>query len=196
MLDNLFGNRRASEDKGSKEAQQAHYQRLRQQLESGQLDGKPRQKHWLLSVLGVLLIVAAFALGVVSFMQYTKLKSGNDWPAITATLTATSISSSWNERRKNYDYAIGGIYTYAVNGSTYEYHTTVDSYTSRLGAENNLRRLIGQHMTLYYDPSHPHVALPFPGVAALTFVLVIVAALALVFGIFFFMTGGQPLRKR
>lgn len=110
MLDYLFGNGSASEDNGSKEAQRAHYQRLRRQLESGQLDGKPRQKHWLLSVLGVLLIMAAFALGVVSIMQYTKLQQGNDWPGISATLTSTRVTSSWNDERNTYDYLIAGIY--------------------------------------------------------------------------------------
>lgn len=196
MLNFLLGNTRESEDKWSKDAQKTHYQRLRQQLESGQLDGKPRQKHWLLTVLGALLIIAAFALGVVSVIEYGKLKRGDDWPGIRATLTSTRISSSWSDERNNYDYNIGGIYTYAVNGRTYEYHTTVDTYSNRAGAEDNVRRLIGQQTTLYYDPSHPNIALPFPGVAALTFVLVIVAALALVAGIFFFMTGGEPFQKR
>ena len=194
MLDNIFGTKRNDENRWSKEKQHAHYQRLRQQLESGQLDGKPRPKPWPLTVLGVILIVVAFGLGVSAILQYNKIKQGGDWPGVAATLTSTRVFSHWDDKRNHTDYEIGGIYTYAVGGHTYEYNTTVGWDTTRSGAEDNARRLIGQHMTLYYDPSHPNIALPVPGAGALTIVLAVAAGLTLVAGIFFFMTGGQLLR--
>ncbi|MEZ4669694.1 MAG: DUF3592 domain-containing protein [Anaerolineae bacterium] len=188
-------NKSRSNSHRSREEQEAHYRRLRQQLESGQMDGKPRPKPWPLTVLGVLLIVAAFGLGIVGILQISKVKQGGDWPAVTATITKTYISSTWNDSRKKYDYEIGAYYNYSVGGSSYQYNTTVDHYTSRAGAEMNLQRYVGQKTTLYYDPSHPDIALPFPGGSAFSVVLVVVAGLALVAGIFFFMTGGQPLRR-
>ena len=177
----------------NKEEQHAKMEHIRQQIESGQFDEhKPRHFSWLNTLLGLLLIIIAFALGIGGIFAVRKQQSGGEWPTITAVITATHIDTSWNSNKKQTEYELIGEYTYSVKGNTYHYSQS--EYTSWVKelVEQNRASYIGRTIKLWYNPDSPDQNTSFPAVATFSVVAVVGAAVALIFGIYLFLGGTPP----
>ena len=81
----------ASAPAWNKEEQHAKMEHLRHQVEAGEFDGtKPSRFSWLFTILGVLRIVGAFALGVFGILELRKQQTGGEWPTTSATVVTIS----------------------------------------------------------------------------------------------------------
>lgn len=176
-------------DAWNKAVQHDRIEQQRNLIESGYFDGKPRPPSPFMTALGVLLITAAFALGVFGILELRKWQTGGEWPTVTATVTDTSIKQYWDDRQTKYKYRIVSIYTYSVNGKIYRYSESGFDYNYIEVADKHRADTFGQQKTLWYNPDSPDQNTFFPMVAVLTLVSIVGAVVTLIIGIYFYLRG-------
>ena len=186
----------ASAPAWNKEEQHAKMEHLRHQIDSGELDGvRPSRPTWPFTIIGVLLIVGAFALGVFGIFELRKQQTGGEWPTTNATVTSTSIQRYFDDKQ-NTRYTIWATYTYKVNGHPYQFTISVDTNLFQSDAEAHRNDSLGQRKTVWYNPDSPDQNLTIPVVATFSVVGIVGAAVALIVGIFFFMQGAPSKSSR
>ncbi len=178
----------------NKEEQHATMEHQRHQIDSGELDAvRPSRPTWPFTVIGVLLIVGAFALGIFGILELRKQQSGGEWPTTSATVTSTSIQRYFNDKH-NARYTIWTTYTYTIKGHNYQFTISADTNLYQDEAESQRNSYMGRHKTVWYNPDSPDQNLTLPVVATFSVVGIVGAAVALIVGIFFFMQGAPSKR--
>ena len=179
----------ASAPAWNKEAEHAKMEHLRHQVDSGELDvNRSRPPSWPLTLIGVLLIVGAFALGSFGILELRKQQTGGEWPTTSATVTSTSIQRYFN-KKNNARYTIWTTYTYTVNGRNYQFTISADTDLYQDEAQSQRNSYMGWHKTVWYNPDSPDQNLTIPVVATFSVVGIVGAAVALIIGIFLFLRG-------
>ena len=178
----------------NKEKEHARIERLRQQVESGQLDENPRGPLGPFNVIGILLFVISFGLAIFGTAQFLKLQAGGEWHRITATVTSTSIEKHTNSSKKDY-YEIVGIYTYTVKGYEFHFRARQDAYDNLNLANAHAPDFIGSQTGVWYNPDSPAQVASFAVLSVITLAAVVGAVIVLILSGLFFSRGSPHSPK-